>query len=408
MEASMNNQDLRRTSRRQQIHNSMNSQQLNSNVSGNMGGPKPPKKRRKRKLRIWRIVIAIVLLCSIIGAIVFATILNNVHQSINKMQRSANVTKARNVSEVLKSGKPFSMLVLGTDTGALKRDRTGLTDSMMLITVNPKTKTTTMMSIPRDIMMSIVGAENTFPQKLNAAFPIAGVGASMMTLQNYLNVPIDFYVLVNMGGLEKLIDQVGGVNVSSPLTFTYTPEADTTPATYKFFKGQEKFEYAKDGKNFKSYTTMNGDAALSFSRMRYDDPQGDYGRQYRQRLVLKALLEKSASISTLMNANFMNSISTNVETDMNYNQIMQLAKKYMPATKNQVSDHMQGVGDMYEGVSYQMVPEKEKQRVTNKLRQSLELSSKKTGTQFGSEVPVGSSGIAQNNLNVINEILDAQ
>ncbi|QEA45225.1 LytR family transcriptional regulator [Leuconostoc citreum] len=393
----MDNQNLSRTERREQ--------QVKQNHHG--GDGRPPKKPRRRR-RIWRWLLALVLLLAVIGGVVFATVLNNVHQSINKMQRSADITKARQVSQVIKDGKPFSMLVLGTDTGALKRDRTGLTDSMMLITVNPKTKTTTMMSIPRDIMMSISGAENTFPQKLNAAFPIAGVGASMLTLQNYLNVPIDFYVLVNMGGLEKLIDQVGGVKVASPLTFTYTPEADTTPATYKFFKDQEKFEYAKDGKNFKTYTTMNGDAALSFSRMRYDDPQGDYGRQLRQRLVLKALLKKSASISTLMNAKFMASISTNVETDMTYADIMNLAKKYMPATKNQVSDHMQGVGDMYGGVSYQMVPESEKQRVTNKLRQSLDLSAKKTGTQFGSNVPQASLGVAENNLSVINEILDPQ
>lgn len=393
----MDNQNLSRTERREQ--------QVEQNHHG--GDGRPPKKPRRRR-RIWRWLLALVLLLAVIGGVVFATVLNNVHQSINKIQRSADITKARQVSQVIKDGKPFSMLVLGTDTGALKRDRTGLTDSMMLITVNPKTKTTTMMSIPRDIMMSISGAENTFPQKLNAAFPIAGVGASMLTLQNYLNVPIDFYVLVNMGGLEKLIDQVGGVKVASPLTFTYTPEADTTPATYKFFKDQEKFEYAKDGKNFKTYTTMNGDAALSFSRMRYDDPQGDYGRQLRQRLVLKALLKKSASISTLMNAKFMASISTNVETDMTYSDIMNLAKKYMPATKNQVSDHMQGVGDMYGGVSYQMVPESEKQRVTNKLRQSLDLSAKKTGTQFGSNVPQASLGVAENNLSVINEILDPQ
>lgn len=393
----MDSQNLSRTERREQ--------QVEQNHHG--GDGRPPKKPRRRR-RIWRWLLALVLLLAVIGGVVFATVLNNVHQSINKMQRSADITKARQVSQVIKDGKPFSMLVLGTDTGALKRDRTGLTDSMMLITVNPKTKTTTMMSIPRDIMMSISGAENTFPQKLNAAFPIAGVGASMLTLQNYLNVPIDFYVLVNMGGLEKLIDQVGGVKVASPLTFTYTPEADTTPATYKFFKDQEKFEYAKDGKNFKTYTTMNGDAALSFSRMRYDDPQGDYGRQLRQRLVLKALLKKSASISTLMNAKFMASISTNVETDMTYADIMNLAKKYMPATKNQVSDHMQGVGDMYGGVSYQMVPESEKQRVTNKLRQSLDLSAKKTGTQFGSNVPQASLGVAENNLSVINEILDPQ
>ena len=104
----------------------------------------------------------------------------------------------------------------------------------------------------------------------------------------------------------------------------------------------------------------------------------------------------------------MASIATNVETDMTYNDLMNLAKKYMPATKNQVSEHMQGVGDMYAGVSYQMVPESEKQRVTNKLRQSLDLPAKKTGTQFGSAVPASDYWIAERNLNVINETLDPQ
>lgn len=393
----MDNQNFSRAARREQ----------NDRNKEPSRGPKPPKPPRKRK-KIWRWILMIILIIFVVGGIVFARALHNIHKSVDSMQRSANITKARDVKQVMKDGKPFSVLVLGTDTGALQRDRTGLTDSMMLVTINPKTKTTTMMSIPRDIMMAISGAENTFPQKLNAAFPIAGVGSAMMTLQNYLNVPIDFYVLANMGGLEKMIDQVGGVKVASPLTFTYTPEADTTPETYKFVKGQEQFQYAKDGKNFKSFATMNGNAALSFSRMRYDDPQGDYGRQLRQRLVLKAMLKKSASPSTLFNSKFMASISKNVETDMNYNEMLNAIKKYMPATKNQVSDYLHGVGDMYDGVSYQMVPESEKQRVTNKLRQSLSLPEKKTGTQFGSTVPPLSYGVAETNLNTINETLDSQ
>ncbi|WP_278364180.1 LCP family protein, partial [Leuconostoc lactis] len=224
----MDNEIMSRSARREQ-------QQQTPQMPN--GGGQPPKKPRRRR-KWWRWVLGLVVLLGIIGGIVFAMILGNVHKSVDKMYRSADVTKARNVTDLLKAGKPFSMLVLGTDTGALKRDRTGLTDSMMIITVNPKTKTTTMMSIPRDIMVAIAGAESTFPQKLNAAFPIAGVGATITTLQNYLNVPIDFYVLVNMGGLEKLIDQVGGVQVVSPLTFTYTPEADTTPETFKYFKGK--------------------------------------------------------------------------------------------------------------------------------------------------------------------------
>lgn len=365
--------------------------------------PRKPKRRHK-KLR-WIVSIIVILL--IIGGVVISMLLSNIKESVDTMHRSANITKARDVNQVLKDGKPFSILVLGTDTGALARDRTGLTDSMMLITVNPKSKTTTMLSIPRDIMVSIVGREDTFPQKLNAAFPIAGVGATMSTLQNYLNVPIDFYALVNMGGLEKVIDQVGGVKVKSPLTFTYQPENDKSDV-YKFYKNQEKYEYASDGKNFKTYTTMDGYVALSFSRMRYDDPEGDYGRQKRQRLVLKALVKKSASAKTLLNAKFMKSISKNAETDLTYNNVTKIALSYMAATKNQKSDHLQGVGDMYNGVSYQMVKASEKQRVTNLLRKSLNLGSKTTGTQFGSSVPVLSYGVAEYNLNVIGETLDAQ
>lgn len=384
----MDNQDMSRAKRREQT-------------------PKTPKVPRKSR-KLWRWIVLIIVVVVAAGGIIFARALHNVHKSVDTMQRSANVTKARDVGQVVKEGKPFSVLVLGTDTGALSRDRTGLTDSMMLITINPKSKTTTMMSIPRDIMMAISGAENTFPQKLNAAFPIAGVGATMMTLQNYLNVPIDFYVLANMGGLEKLIDQVGGVKVASPLTFTYTPDEDQSPATYKFVKDQEAFQYAKDGKNFKKFETMNGNAALSFSRMRYDDPQGDYGRQLRQRLVLKALLKKSASVSTLFNSKFMASISKNVETDLSYNDMVNVVKKYMSAAKGQNADYLHGVGDMYDGISYQMVPETEKQRVTNKLRQSLDLSNKKTGTQFGGPVPSEFYGIAETNLNTINETLDPQ
>ena len=111
----MDNQNLSRTERREQ--------QVEQNHHG--GDGRPPKKPRRRR-RIWRWLLALVLLLAVIGGVVFATVLNNVHQSINKMQRSADITKARQVSQVIKDGKPFSMLVLGTDTGALKRDRTGL------------------------------------------------------------------------------------------------------------------------------------------------------------------------------------------------------------------------------------------------------------------------------------------
>lgn len=84
---------------------------------------------------------------------------------------------------------------------------------------------------------------------------------AMKTVSNLLNIPVKYYALVNMGGLMKLVDYVGGIYVTPPAA-----------ATYSGFPFQEGVRQH-----------LNGQAALAYSRMRYDDPQGDYGRQKRQR-----------------------------------------------------------------------------------------------------------------------------
>lgn len=78
---------------------------------------------------------------------------------------------------------------------------------------------------------------------------------TIKVVQNYFQISIDGYVLVNMGGLKKAIDQVGRLTATSPLTFTYSG--------YSFTKGKTYHQ------------------ALVFAQMRYDDPDGDYGRQKR-------------------------------------------------------------------------------------------------------------------------------
>ncbi|CAK8054519.1 LCP family protein [Eupransor demetentiae] len=369
-------------------------------------GKKPRKPKSKKKKWIIRILLAILAFFLIFGAyLAFAY-----KSSIDHMQVQPKMTKARDVDQVIKDGKPFSVLVLGTDVGELHRDRTGLTDSMMIVTVNPKDKKVTMTSIPRDIMVAIAGSEKTFPQKLNAAYPIGGLGASIQTVQDYLNVPIDFYALVNMKGLESLVDQVGGVSVESPLSFKYSQETAHAygPDLYRFHKGSTAYEYSSDnGKTWsKTKHTMDGDAALAFSRMRYDDPDGDYGRQLRQRLVLKALMKKAVKGTTLANPKFIQTLSKNVETDISFNNAMKIMLHYRKAAGDQESDKLQGKLDTYNQIAYQMVPKKEKQRVTNKIRSELDLEAKETGSQFGGNVPSYGLGIARQNLQLIKENLE--
>ncbi|MBZ6008866.1 LCP family protein [Leuconostoc gelidum subsp. aenigmaticum] len=341
------------------------------------------------------ILFLMTILLIVVSFFIWRTI-NSTKGVVDKSYAGAGLTKSRNVSNVIKSGRPISILLYGTDTGELGRTYRGRTDSMMLLLINPKTKQTTMVSLPRDAMVSIVGYEDTFPQKLNAAYAYGSTATSIKTVEAFLNIPIDFYALVNMGGLANMVNQVGGISVDSPIDFTYSQETahDYGPNLYRFHKNSNKYEHSDDnGKTWsKSKTKMDGDAALAFSRMRYDDPEGDYGRQKRQRIVLEGLIKKSANVSTLLNEKFMSTISSNVRTDLTFGDMTTMASKYIKAKNNIVTEHMQGVSTSYpdsEGnnVSYEVIPQKEKQRTTNFIREALGLKHKQTGRPYGGEIP---------------------
>ena len=111
--------------------------------------------------------------------------------------------------------------------------------------------------------------------------------------------------------------------------------------------------------------------------MRYDDPEGDYGRQKRQRQILAALMKKAESATTLLNTSFISSLSKQVQTDMTFYDMTSLAKNYLAATKNLESDYTHGTGYMEDGVSYQNISTAERQRIINLIRKAMGLKTKK-------------------------------
>lgn len=358
------------------------------------------KKKSQSKLRVFRIVLVVIAFLGIILGITTANTYQRIHEAVNKTFKSSGLKKSRNTSEILTQGKPFTVLLMGTDTGELGREDAGRTDSLMLMTVNPKKKTTTLVSIPRDTVIAPVGFEAKFPQKMNSAYEFGKEATTIKTVQQWLNVPIDFYGMVNMHGMEDVVNEVGGIEVESPLTFKYNPltaHADSgydygfaDPGDlYSFTKGSTRVGFNKgatDGKYTYS-NKMNGEAALAFSRMRYDDPQGDYGRTARQRLVLQGIMQKAKSNPTkLVNQSFLDTISKNALTDLTYDDMMLIVQKYISAASNIKNDHLQGGGYMIGGTSYEHVTQSEKQRITNILRSSLGLKKDKTGPLYAGKV----------------------
>ena len=297
----------------------------------------------------WRIFWSVVGILILIAIFFAGVAWHNLKSTTNNMYNSAGITKSRDANKVLAQKRPVSILLLGTDTGALGRDYKGRTDTMMIMTLNPQKKTTTIVSLPRDMKVNLPDYPDDSPAKINATYTYGGVKESVKTVQKHFSIPIDYYVLVNMGGLEKAVNQVGGVDVKSPLTFDYEGAHFTKGQTYH----------------------LNGSNALKFSRMRYDDPQGDYGRQQRQRLVITALLKKSVSYKTVLNQRFLRTISDSSQTDLTFNNMVTLAKDYRGSNAKIVQDHAQGHGVEEDGQDYEIVPTSEQQRVTNLLQNSL-------------------------------------
>lgn len=308
-------------------------------------------KEKHSKKKPIRIIIAVVLVL-VLGLGAYAgSVYFKAKNAFDKTYDPKNAVKQDSFS----GKEPFNILLLGTDTGAFGRKEVrGNSDTMIIVTVNPAKKKLSLMSIPRDTMARMIGTESFSVHKINAAYNIGGAKMAMQTTSKVLNVPIKYYISMNMGGMRKIVDGVGGVTVTPPLTFTYDG--------YTFTKGKK--------------VHLNGSQALAYSRMRYDDPKGDYGRQLRQREVIMSVLEHAMSFSTLKNLDsILGSVSTSLRTNLTFDSMVKISKNYRKCTPNMSSDYLHGVGAMIGDASYQVMSDKELQRTSNIVRNDLGLDS---------------------------------
>ena len=315
------------------------------------------RKRKKRKKQpLWKkILITILILLTVIvgiGAFVAWRVYSDVQSSTNEMYEEAGHDQIRNKPVVVDDGKdPFSVLLMGIDTGDMGRTDQGRSDTMMLMTVNPNTKKTTIVSIPRDTYTEIVGKGTM--DKINHAYAFGGTSMAMNTVQKLFDIPVDYYVSVNMEGLQQIIDAMDGVDITSQLTFEQ--------GGYSFVEGQT--------------VHMDGKTALEYSRMRHDDPNGDYGRQERQRVVVEATVKKMASVESVMNyKSVLNSLSANMQTNLSFDDMLDVFTKYNSAIGSIDQDQLSGTGKKQNGVYYEFIPENEVQRVSNSLKEELDLN----------------------------------
>jgi LCP family protein required for cell wall assembly len=219
--------------------------------------------------------------------------------------------------------RPVNILVLGvkvltTDVNtpaseiqkqgyhALVNSFSGLTDTMLLLRFDPATKKLTALSIPRDTRTPVAGLGTT---KINAANVQGGPALTAEATSELLNgVAIDRYIRINVQGVEKLIDALGGVTVYVPKDMKYQDDS------------QHLYINLKAGKQH-----LNGNQALQLLRYRHDE-NGDIGRIQRQQLLMRSLMEQTLSPATLARApQILSVIQSHIDTNLSMEELMALA-----------------------------------------------------------------------------------
>lgn len=305
-------------------------------------------KGKKIFLIIFGIVAVLVIGVVGIGAKLYMDLSGSIQKTYESVERENQEAGKREQPLDLDKKDSFSVLLLGIDTGDLGRTDQGRSDAIMVATVNPTDGQTTIVSVPRDTYVDIVG--HGTKDKINHAYAFGGAAMSMDTVQKYLDIPIDHYVAMNMAGIKELVDAVGGVDVNNDL---------------KFENEGNTFDIGK--------IHLNGDQALSYTRMRYDDPNGDYGRQGRQRNVVAAVAKKALSLDGVSQyKEVLSAIEGNMKTDMDFDMMQKIALDYRDAFKKVEQVQMQGDGFMQDGVSYQRVSGDELKRVQQILKEQLD------------------------------------
>ena len=232
------------------------------------------------------------------------------------------------------SSEPMSVLLLGIDSGSLGRVEVGRSDVLMVLTLNPNTNHITLTSIPRDTYVEIVG--QGMMDKINHAYAFGGIEMSRATVEQFLDISIDHYIVANMAGLSELIDQVGGVEVIPPTTFSISG--------YDFVEGQA--------------ITLDGEMALAYVRERYTSG-GDYGRQARQRQLVTAVIRQISNSKNIFNLkNIFYSLNENIKTDFDFMTLMGLYKEFNDSVDNVTTYQISGYPQMIENIYYE-VPDAE-------------------------------------------------
>lgn len=314
-------------------HRMLPPRQTSKSASGSSKVPQPPRKPRRRWLRIFAALVCtvILLLGAYVGYLIYVAngALDNVAANSDVVDTTVKETDRAQV-------KPISLLLLGLDY----RKETGSknTDVIMMAAFNPKTKTATVVSIPRDTLIKL---EDYKKHKANAYYAIflnqarekgaddeaadqEARAETRLMYSKFFDVPIDYTAVLDFQGFVDVVDALGGVDVYVDQDMRYVDNADGT--NIDLTEGNQ---------------TLNGEDALGFVRYRKSNRgtagSSDFERNDRQSRVLGALVDKMKSFGTFTKfGSVIGAVGDNMRTDIPKAQITNMLSTYFSINRENI------------------------------------------------------------------------
>ena len=261
------------------------------------------------------------------------TELNDINVKIKSIYNfKISIEKNDIVKVVNVTNTPFNVYIAGGD-GYGSIDYTFNTDVNMVATINPTTRKILLTSIPRDYYVNLVGqGPNAYDKLTHAGY--YGIEESVKTVENLLDIDINYYVKINFSTIEGIVDAIGGVDVYSDFDF--------------YEKAFGKYHFTV------GYNHLDGKQALAFARERKSFATGDVQRVKNQQKVVEAIINKVTSSTALISSydRILDTVSENLDTNMPSKDISRLVKMQLNDMRGWTIESQNAVGTGQMGPTY--------------------------------------------------------
>ncbi|NJH98250.1 LCP family protein [Staphylococcus agnetis] len=319
--------------------------------------------------KVFKYVLYLLVLILVIVPAIFAFILFNSSRdafddSFSQKDRRESVMRQHKVNP---SKEPVSILFLGIDDSDARRENgqsveQSRTDAMILSTLNPDKNQIRLLSIPRDTLSYIpkVG----YYDKITHAHAYGGPESSMDTVEKALNIPVDYYVRINMDAFAETVDELGGIEYDVPYDLNEPNRTD---------QGRIKIKKGKQ--------VLNGEEVLAVTRTRKQD--SDLKRGQRQMEVLKILFRKAQETQFLHKLDdIIKIVGNNSQHNLSYDEIRALATNYLVSDTEIKTEQLKGENELLNGIYYINPDIDALIKTANRLRSDLGLEPIKDHQQF--------------------------